>query len=159
MINSFTAIDFETAHLKRYSICQVGIVRVENGIITNELSLLVQPPQNYYLDWFSTIHGITAQATAKSPTFDKIWHQIEPFIKDQDVVAHNGPAFDFPVLSTTLEYYGMQAPIYSKHCTYRIYRENLRACCNRYKIPLNHHNALSDARACAVLFLNHLNHG
>jgi DNA polymerase-3 subunit epsilon len=155
-VHSFTAIDFETAHPKRYSICQVGLVRVENGIITNELSLLVKPPHNFYWDWFSTIHGITPQDTALSPTFDKIWHKIEPFINCQNVVAHNGPAFDFPVLNATLEYYGMQAPDYNKHCTYRIYRENLRSCCNRYEIPLNHHDALSDARACAVLYRKYL---
>ncbi len=40
MNNSFTAIDFETAHGKRWSICQVGLVRVENSIITDQLSIL-----------------------------------------------------------------------------------------------------------------------
>ena len=34
--NSFTAIDFETAQGKRWSICQVGLVRVENQIITEQ---------------------------------------------------------------------------------------------------------------------------
>ncbi len=43
MNNSFTAIDFETAQGKRWSICQVGLMRVENGVITEQLSLLVQP--------------------------------------------------------------------------------------------------------------------
>lgn len=43
---SFTAIDFETAQGYRYSICQVGLVRYENSIITKELSLLIQPPNN-----------------------------------------------------------------------------------------------------------------
>ena len=47
-MESFTAIDFETAQGYRWSICQVGLIRVENGIITNELNLLVQPPNNYY---------------------------------------------------------------------------------------------------------------
>ena len=37
MKNSFTAIDFETAQGYRWSICQVGLVRYENGIITNEV--------------------------------------------------------------------------------------------------------------------------
>ena len=58
-MNSFTAIDFETAHPKRWSICQVGLVRVENGVITNELSIMVQPPDNFYWDRFIDIHGIT----------------------------------------------------------------------------------------------------
>jgi len=32
MMPTFTAIDFETAQPKRWSICQVGLVRVEAGI-------------------------------------------------------------------------------------------------------------------------------
>lgn len=36
MKNTFTAIDFETAQGKRWSICQVGLVRIENGIIKNQ---------------------------------------------------------------------------------------------------------------------------
>jgi DNA polymerase-3 subunit epsilon len=155
-MNSFTAIDFETAQGYRWSICQVGLVRVENGIITNEVNLLVQPPNNYYWNSFTDIHGITPNMTRNSPTFNHVWHQIEPFIKGQTVVAHNGLSFDFPVLEKTLEHYGMQTPAYHKHCTYRIFKQNLASLCDLYKIPLNHHDALSDARACAELFLMHL---
>jgi len=156
MEHTFTALDFETAQGYRWSICQVGLVRIERGIITDEISLLVQPPNNYYWDRFIDIHGITPRDTAASPTFNNLWHKIEPFIKNQNVVAHNGLAFDFPVLNKTLEYYGMQAPDYEKHCTYRIFHDNLASLCRNYKIPLNHHDALSDAKACAQLFLIHL---
>jgi DNA polymerase-3 subunit epsilon len=155
-MESFTAIDFETAQGYRWSICQVGLIRVENGIITNELNILVQPPNNYYWDRFIDIHGITPVKTANAPTFDKIWHKIEPFINGQTVVAHNGLSFDFPVLTKTLEYYGLQEPIYEKHCTYRIYKQGLSALCEKHNIPLNHHDALSDARACCKLYLIHL---
>jgi DNA polymerase-3 subunit epsilon len=99
VLNSYTAIDFETAQGKRWSICQVGLVRVENQIIKEQLSILVQPPDNYYWNNFIDIHGISSEQTADAPTFDKIWHQIEPFIKNQNVVAHNGFAFDFHCLS------------------------------------------------------------
>ena len=154
--NDFTAIDFETAHGKRYSICQVGLVRVENGIVTKKLSILVQPPDNFYWDRFIEIHGITPEHTANAPTFDKIWNQVEPFVRDMNLVAHNGFSFDFPCLNQTLEYYGITPPKYEGHCTYRIFGENLAALCKRYKIPLNHHDALSDAAACAELFKLHL---
>ncbi|MEN8119619.1 MAG: exonuclease domain-containing protein [Bacteroidota bacterium] len=157
MKNTFTAIDFETAQGYRWSICQVGLVRVENGIITNEINLLVQPPENYYWKKFTRIHGIRAKDTANEPPFHIIWPKIEPFIKNQSVVAHNGFAFDFPVLAKTLEYYGMKAPEYEKHCTYRLFGQNLAALCENYRIELNHHDALSDARACAELFMIHNN--
>jgi len=155
-MNSFTAIDFETAQGYRWSICQVGLVRVKNGIITQEFSHLVQPPDNYYWEKLIDIHGITPQETAHAPTFDKIWHLIAPFIDGQALVAHNGLSFDFPVLNKTLEYYGMKAPYYEKHCTYRLFKRDLKTLCNHYNIPLKHHDALSDARACAELFLMHL---
>lgn len=156
MENTFTTIDFETAHGKRWSICQVGLVRVEHGLITNELSIIVQPPNNYFWNSFIDIHGITPQLTANAPTFDQVWPVIEPFIKDQAIVAHNGIFFDFPVLKQTLEYYGIQVPDYEKHCTYQIYRKGLALLCQLNDISLSHHDALSDARACAELYLSYL---
>lgn len=156
MENSFTAIDFETAQGKRWSICQVGLVRMENGVITEQLSLLVQPPDNYYWNNFTEIHGITPKLTANAPTFNGIWKQIEPYITGQNVVAHNGFAFDFQCLNQTLEYYNLAVPSFTGHCTYKIFRANLASLCRAHSIALNHHDALSDAMACAALFQLHL---
>ena len=152
-LQNYTAIDFETATPKRFSICQVGLVRVENGMIVKRINILVQPPDNYYWKRFSGIHGITAKHTAKSLAFDRVWPYIEPFITNQNVVAHNGFGFDFRCLNKTLEYYNIKQPEYSAHCTYKIFKNNLFALCNQFKIPLQHHNALSDAMACAELFM------
>jgi hypothetical protein len=44
----------------------------------------VQPPGNYYWKWFTNdIYGISAEDTENEPTFDKVWHLIEPFITNQ----------------------------------------------------------------------------
>ena len=69
-MESFTAIDFETAQGYRWSICQVGLIRVEKGIITKELNILVQPPNNYYwsrdmiflINFFIGVEGIRGPA-------------------------------------------------------------------------------------------------
>lgn len=153
----FTALDFETATGYRNSICQVGLVQYDNGIIVNELNLLVQPPDNYYWEKFIDIHGITPKDTIDRPTLDQVWQEIEPYIKDQNVVAHNGFGFDFQVLTKTLEHYRIPVPKFVGHCTYRIFGDNLKSLCTKYKIELKHHDALSDAKACGELFLNHLN--
>ena len=79
-MNSFTAIDFEKAQGSRNSICQVGLVRIENGISTKEINLLVQPPDNYW-SRFTNIHGISAKDTANALTFDQIWHQMLLILK------------------------------------------------------------------------------
>jgi DNA polymerase III subunit epsilon len=157
MKTNFTAIDFETAHGKRWSICQVGLVRVENGVTIEQLSVLVQPPNNFYWANFIDIHGITPGQTEYAQTFDEVWPQIERFIRNQNVVAHNGFSFDFHCLNQTLEYYNIEPPEYTGHCTYRIFGENLASLCQKYNIPLNHHDALSDAMVCAELFKFHLN--
>ncbi|TRX27991.1 3'-5' exonuclease [Flavobacterium franklandianum] len=156
-MDCFTAIDFETATGYRNSICQVGLVRVENGIVTKEINLLVQPPDNYYWSRFTDIHGIAAKDTLNAPSFAQVWQQIIPFIENQNVVSHNGFGFDFPVLGITLEYYGLQIPNYNKFCTYKIYKTNLANLSEKYAIQLNHHDALSDARACGQLFKMYLN--
>ena len=156
-MDSFTAIDFETAQGYRWSICQVGLVRVEKGIIAQEVKLLVQPPDNYYWSNFTQIHGISAKDTRNAPSFNQIWHKIAPFIVNQNVIAHNGFGFDFPVLDKTLGFYGLTTPDYNKFCTYKIYKSNLAKLCCEHNIPLNHHDALSDAKACATLFLMYLN--
>ncbi len=152
----FTAIDFETANPQGWSICQVGLVRYINGVIAKEINLLVQPPDNYYWSNFIAIHGITPGHTVAAPTFDRVWPIIEPYINNQVVVAHNGLSFDFPVLKKTLAYYGMEPPEYLKKDTCRIYKKNLAMLCDIHNIPLNHHDALSDARACGELYLRYL---
>lgn len=156
MNNTFTAIDFETAHGKRWSICQVGLVRVENGVIKETISKLICPPDNHYFYRNTEIHGICAQHTRHAPTFAALWQEIKPFIHNQTVVAHNG-TFDFSCLSQTLGYYKLQQPDYQKQCTYRIFKKGLAALCREHRIQLNHHDALSDALACAELYMRHLN--
>jgi DNA polymerase-3 subunit epsilon len=152
----FTAIDFETATGYRTSICQVGLVRVENDMVVKELCLLVQPPNNYYwLNWSDEIHHIYPADTANAPTLDKVWPLIRPFVEGQVVVAHNGPRFDFECIKQTLAHYGLPEPQYEKRCTYKIFKKNLADACKEHGVTLeSHHHALADARACAALFLH-----
>jgi DNA polymerase-3 subunit epsilon len=45
---NFTAIDFETATPEHNSICQIGLVRVENSVIIEKFMSLIKPPRNEY---------------------------------------------------------------------------------------------------------------
>ncbi|MGJ8649226.1 MAG: 3'-5' exonuclease [Opitutaceae bacterium] len=157
-MHSFTAIDFETAQPARCSICQVGLVRVECGEVVEQVSLLVQPPDNTYSYWNTNVHGLTEADTRHAPFFDAVWPQLRGFIEGRTLVAHNG-AFDFSCLRKTLDFYGMAEPSYVPQCTYKIYKKKLNVLCEERGISLNHHDALSDARACAELYLQHLRHG
>lgn len=151
---SFTAFDFETATWLPSSICQVGIVRVENGAITDQLNILVQPPKNSYFYKNVEVHGIKPEDTVDSPTFDRIWFDIKKYFEDQVVVAHS-IGFDVNCLRSTLAFYDEIQPQFEERCTLKIYRRGLAYLSKKYKISLNHHDALSDAHACAQLYLKH----
>ena len=153
-LNTFTAIDFETAQGKRNSICQVGLVRVEQGMIVKKIVLLVKPPDNYYSFYNIQVHGITPAMTRTSPTFNQVWPLIEPFICNQNLVAHNS-SFDVSCLKQTLAYYRLIIPGFNSHCTYKLYGQKLNLLCRTYGIELQHHDALSDAMACAQLFMRY----
>ncbi len=155
MNHSFTAIDFETAQGKHHSICQVGLVRIEDGQIIEKINKLVCPPDNFYHFKNIEIHGITPERTKDAPCFADIWSDLEPYIKGQTVVAHNAK-FDMSCLSKTLYHYSLPKPVFEEKCTYRIYKKPLKMLCTEYNITLNHHDALSDALACAELYLRHL---
>ena len=159
---TFTAIDFETATGKRYSACAVGIITVENGKIIDEYQSLIQPPNNEY-SWYNIkIHGITENDTINAPFFCDIYPEIRKRLVKKTIVAHN-ESFDRSVLQKTIQYYDLD---YSDldlsnqwECTLAIYREkgyspaSLDVCCKKQGIKLTHHEALSDARGCAMLYL------
>ena len=161
MRNSFVAIDFETAI--RHHTCAVGIVTVENGEIIEEYYSLVKPPKNEY-NWHNIqVHGITPKDTRHSPVFTSVYPEIKKRLQNKIVVAHN-VAFDRSVLQKTMLTNNLD---YSElnisdnwQCTMQMCRASskypsgkLNECCVIEGIQLNHHEALSDARACAELFL------
>lgn len=159
---TFTAIDFETATGYSESACSVGIITVEQGVITDEFHTLIQPPDNEY--WYRNIlvHGIRPEHTSRSKTFEKIFPEIQKRLANRVVVAHN-EAFDRNVLLKCMRVYQLyfdEFDISEKwECTCKIYKAkgykpaNLKACSEKHDIQLQHHDALSDARACAKLYL------
>lgn len=161
---NFVAIDFETATGYRNSACAVGIVSIEASRIVDEYYTLIKPPGNYYWHNNINVHGITPDDTINSPFFDNIFHEVSKRLIHTTIVAHN-EAFDRSVLIETMNYYGLadnRIKLDSKwECTMNIYRKkgfkpySLNACCKAMNIELTHHNALSDARAAAALYLCH----
>ena len=153
---NFTAIDFENAHYARYTPCAIGLVRIEKGIEVARLYQLLQPPCNEYVPRLSAIHGIKPAMTADKPNFQEFYPEIQKFIDGQNVVAHNGTSFDFHVIDKSCAFHNMELPIYNRFDTYKIYGKKLNLLCNEFNIKLSHHNALSDAVACSLLYLRHL---
>ncbi|MEM6643410.1 MAG: 3'-5' exonuclease [Bacteroidota bacterium] len=154
-LESFTALDFETATRSPDSVCQIGLVRVEHGEIVQKVGKLIQPPKNAYYHRNVMVHGIKPEDTKDAPLFEEVWFEVKKWLEDEVVVAHNA-SFDVNCLRSSLAYYDIVQPLFEVRCTRMIYRRGLAYLSKKYRIPLQHHDALSDAHACAQLYLLHL---
>lgn len=160
-MKNFIAIDFETANHHRSSVCSVGIVVVREGEIVEKLYRLIRPRPNFYTYWTTQVHGMTDRDTCDADDFPTVWSEIAPLVEGLPMVAHNSP-FDEGCLRAAFELYSMEYPTYNFHCTCRASRRahphlpnhqlhTVAAECG-YGL-INHHHALADAEACAVIAL------
>ena len=159
---TFTAIDFETANNERTSACQIGIVVIKDSRIIEEFVSFIKPVPNYFFSWFTDdIHGISKETVANAPTFPELWEKISGFIENAPViVAHSAP-FDMGVLKACLKYHGIRASLPGYFCTVvesrrklpNLKNHKLSTVCEYFDIPLDHHEALSDARAASKIAL------
>ena len=155
---NFTAIDFETANGKRNSACSLGLVRVENGKIIESKDWLISPPEMYFHPMTVSIHGIREEDVMNAPSFNYIWEEVEAYLNDQMVIAHNA-SFDVSVLRACLETYGISFPDFDYMCTVQISKNiwpnmpnhKLNTLAHIFDIPLKHHDALEDTLACAKI--------
>jgi len=155
---SFVAIDFETASRHPDSACSIGMVLVESGKITDEKIFLIKPPSELFE--FSYIHGLTWEDVKTSPTFNDLWPDILKFISRGSFIAAHNASFDKRVLHYCLKRYHLDIPEISFLCTVALARKNLnihpanlRSVADHLALELNHHEALSDARASAKIVL------
>jgi len=154
---NFTAFDFETATYDRMP-CQLGLVVVREGIPVEEKEFLIKPPGNKYDSGCSRIHGITPKKTELYQEFNEMWNEIKPYFHHELMVAHNAD-FDIDVLHKTCEFYNLDMvrtlcffdtmPIFNN----RSLSDVTLALKMNFE---NHHNALSDARACAEIYIKYL---
>jgi DNA polymerase III subunit epsilon len=154
----FAAIDFETANNARDSACAVGVVIVERGRIVDRLHDLIRPPSREFL--FTHIHGLSWDDVKEAQRFDAVWSGLARDLGGVEfLAAHNAP-FDKGVLGACCETYGLAAPQLPFVCTVRLARAQwairptrLPDVCSYLGIDLRHHQADSDAEACARIVM------
>ena len=158
---NFVALDFETATSDRSSICEIGLTAVNNGKIVESKSWLVKPEDNEYDSFNIYIHGITPNMTKNSHSFSKIWTEVEPYLQNKTVVAHN-TGFDMYALRDALVLNNISFPKFDYFCSYRVAKYVVKNCysyslsnlCETLNIEtLTHHRAESDSIACAEVFI------
>lgn len=163
----FVAIDFETATPEKDSACAVGVAHVRDLEIIEEFYTLIRPPGNKYNYYNTRVHGIRARDTENAPDFAQIYPKLRSILEGKKMVAHNA-MFDREILRETMRSYHLDYTELNLErkwdCTVRIYRRkgilrrvNLAACSEHFGIGLDHHNAISDAVACAKLYMIHHN--
>ena len=160
-MKDFVAIDFETANHHRTSVCSVGVVIVRDGKIAEKFYRLVKPYPNYYSGWATDCHGLSSCDTVDAADFGEVWMTIAPKIDGLQLIAHN-KSFDEGCLKACCEHYDIDYPYTPFMCTLQGARQAFRELPNHqlhtvsahcgYELD-NHHHALADAEACAVIAL------
>ena len=154
----FAAIDFETASYRGDSACAVGVVIVERGRIVERLYELIRPPSRQFT--FTHIHGLSWDDVRAARSFDAVWGDIAQALSGVEfLAAHNAP-FDKGVLGACCATYALPVPEQPFVCTVRLARAQwkihptkLPDVCRHLGIELRHHQADSDAEACARIVI------
>lgn len=171
--DSFVSIDFETLYAQRVSACSVGLVKYKDGKQVDRYYSLIRPSFEYEGKKgfaLTHIHGFREEDLVKERTMRSILPEIEKFVGDLPLVAHNASVekgclrdtIAFYGLKTSLKYENIYDTLYlSKDVEKQldIYEEGegthtLDAVCRRFGVcEQHHHNALDDAEMCGNLIL------
>ena len=163
-MTTYLALDFETANHSADSACALGIAVISGGRVVEEDAFLIRPPSREF--FFTYIHGLEWRHVKDAPTFAELWPRLSPYLEEADyLVAHNAP-FDMNVLAGCCETYRVPRVARPSICTVRvarrvwgIYPTKLPDVCRHLGIDLKHHDAASDASACAGILVRALDAG
>ena len=154
----FAAIDFETANERMDSACALAVLRVWDDAIEEQAVRLIRPPTTRFTN--SRVHGIGWSEVKDEPPFRQVWEEIRPLLDGVQFVAAHNASFDSAMLAACCQAAKILAPQIPFLCTVRLARDawgitptRLPDVCDRLGISLDHHNALSDAEACARIVL------
>ncbi len=158
------AVDFQTANQGYDSACAIGITRIDGGKVRKTTSFLIRPPDDQFS--LSDQHGITWDRVRTQPDFAQIWPKIEKQLAGADYLAAHDAKFDKAVMEACLIAHQIDAHLPPWICTidlarrvWNIYPTKLPDVCRHLDIEFNHHEAGSDAAACAQIVKAALDQG
>ncbi len=146
-------VDVETTggSLRSDSIIEIGIVRVEDGQVTQTFKTVIDP-QQFIPEQIFQLTGINPSEIEGAPTFRQIHDQVLELLSDCVLVAHNA-RFDYGFLKQEFSRLGISFS--SKHCcTVKLSRSlfpqhkhhNLDVVIERFGFQCEHrHRAYDDA--------------
>jgi DNA polymerase-3 subunit epsilon len=157
-MTQFVAIDFETANYSPDSACAIGLVAVKGIRIIRREHFLIRPPDRQFV--FTYLHGISWDDVRDAPTFEELWPTLETLTAEADFLAAHNASFDRRVWESCCRTYRLHRPVREFVCTVTLARKlwglhpaKLPDVCRHLDIPLHHHQADSDAEACARIVI------
>lgn len=156
----FVALDFETANSDMSSICQLGLVHFENGLLKEEWKTYVDP-EDYFDEINISIHGIDENTVKGAPSFRDISSCIYRYLNNRIAVCHTH--FDRVALQKACEKYDLLLPTCTWLDSARVTRRTwdqfayrgygLGNVCATLGYQFVQHDALEDAKAAAYILL------
>jgi len=157
---NFVAIDVETANADMASICQIGIAKYINGILSDEWKTYINP-EDYFDEINISIHGIDELVVSEAPIFSQITGTLHAYLDDTVVVCHTH--FDHVALQQAIRKYHVPE-LHSRWLdSARVVRRTWKECaregyglhniCAKLGYEFKHHDALEDAKAAAHVLI------
>ncbi|MBE0429652.1 MAG: 3'-5' exoribonuclease [Thermoleophilia bacterium] len=161
---NFVAIDVETANADMASICQIGLVMYENGVLLEEWKTYVDP-EDYFDGTNVSIHGIDESVVKDAPTFPEVADTLYSYLEGKVVACHTH--FDRVAIHQVAQRYGIAVPettwLDSARVARRVWMECARKgygvydVCKMLGYDFRHHDALEDAKAAAHIIIAAIN--
>lgn len=164
----WVVVDLETTGMspvKGDRIVEIGAVAVEDGVVTDSYSTLVDPER--LIPYFvQRVHGISDAMVRGKPVFRDVLPSFLEFCGDSVLVSHNAP-FDrgfldhhaMEVMQTPLPHAHVDTLRVSRLLLPKLGKHNLDALTQHFQVrlpPAERHRALGDARATAEIWLKML---
>lgn len=149
---SFVSIDFEWVSDEKDA-CAVGMVKVLNGVVSGKFYSLINPETDNWNPHCCDRHGITPEMVKDAPTFAQLEPLMEFFAGDLLHVGHNYAQAERHVFDGHAR---EGSPLKGVEFvdTIKDDKRKLTERCAEFGIPLEeHHDALEDAMATALLFM------
>lgn len=161
-MSTFVAFDVETANVSLASICQIGLVRYEDGTEVDRWDQLVDP-QDFFDEVNTSVHGLHASDVAGAPTFKDIFAPLAARLRGEVVVSHT--PFDRISIERAASRYRLPCPectwLDSAQVARRAWADRfaragygLANVCEHLKIEYDAHHAVSDAWAAGQVLLH-----
>lgn len=154
---SFVSIDFEHLYPSHETACEVGAVKVIDGLIVGRFYSTIKPPKEKCTGRInSDIIGLNEEMLVSSPTFKEVYRMLCLFVGDMPMVAHHAST-EIHVLQKCTSYYNIPEALLKNGITDTCTMaggKGLSVCSEEYGITLEeHHHPLQDAEATARLYL------